>query len=56
MVIERFFVYKCNLSLELLYLADMSIKLICLKINLIIFTEWFQIQKEFITPFDKVFP
>ena len=56
MVIKRFFVYKCKLSLELCYLADMSIKLISLKINLIIFTEWFQIRKEFITPFDEVFP
>ena len=55
-VIKRFFVYKCKLSLELCYLADMSIKLISLKINLIIFTEWFQIRKEFITPFDEVFP
>ena len=55
-VIKRFFVYKCKLSLELCYLADMSIKLISLKISLIIFTEWFQIRKEFIAPFDKVFP
>ena len=56
MVIKTFFVYKCKLSLELLYLADMSIILISLKINLMGFTEQFQIRREFITPFEEIFP
>ena len=50
MVIKRFFVYKCKL------IADMSIILISVKINLMGFTEQFQIRKEFITPFEEIFP
>ena len=45
-VVKTFFLYKCNLSVVLLYL-------------IVFFTEWFQIEKEFTTPlilFEEISP
>ena len=52
-LVKKFLVYKCKLSLALLYLADMFIKKLKSKFNSF-FTEWFQVQKEFITPFEEI--
>ena len=44
---KRLFVYKCKLSLALLYLADMFINNFKTKLNVFVFTEEFQIEKVF---------
>ena len=51
--VKKFLVYKCKLSVVLLYLAEMFIKKLRTKFNSL-FTEWFQVQKEFITPFEEI--
>ena len=51
--VKKFVVYKCKLNVVLLYLADMFIKKLKTKFNSF-FTEWFQVQKEFITPFGEI--
>ena len=51
--VKKFLFYKCKLSLALLYFADMFIKKLKTKFNSF-FTEWVQVQKEFITPFEEI--
>ena len=54
-LLKTFFVYKCKLSLALLYLADMFINKHKSKLNGF-FTERFWIEKEFTTFFDGMSP
>ena len=53
--VKKFFVFKCKLSLALLYLADMFINKRKTKLNGF-FTQWFQIQKEFTSLFEEMSP
>ena len=52
---KRLFVYKCKLSLALLYLADMFINNFKTKLNVFVFTEEFQIEKVFTIPLEESF-
>ena len=52
---KRLFVYKCKLSLALLYLADMFINNFKTKLNVFVFTEEFQIEKVFTIPLEERF-
>ena len=51
--VKKFLVYKCKLNLALLYLADMFIKKLKTNFNSF-FPERFQVQKEFISPFEEI--
>ena len=54
---KKFFAYKCKISLALRYLTDMFINKLKTKFNsFLFFIEWFQIQKEFTTPFEEISP
>ena len=44
---KRLFVYKCKLSLALLYLADMFLNNFKTKLNVFVFTEEFQTHRDF---------
>ena len=52
---KRLFVYKCKLSLALLYLADIFINNFKTKLNVFVFTEEFQIEKVFTIPLEESF-
>ena len=54
-LLKTFFVYKCELSIASLYLADMFINRHKTKLNGL-FTERFWIQKEFTTLFEGMSP
>ena len=55
--VKKFFVYKYKISIALRSLAGMFIKKLKTKFNSFRFLlEWFQIQKEFVTPLEEISP